>query len=143
MYSYGGTTILWKSIKQTCVAILSNHAEILAIHEANRECIWLRSVVHHILKTIVLKTEDLEPITLHEDNTACIAQLKEGYIKGDMTKHISPKFFYTHELQKEGAISVKQVQSNNNLADLFTKSLSSYTFQKLLIGIGMKRLKDL
>ena len=63
--------------------------------------------MHYILKTFVLKIEDLKPTTLHEDNVACIAQLKGGYIKGDRTKHISPKFFYTHELQKEGVISVK------------------------------------
>jgi hypothetical protein len=37
---------------------------------------------------------------IYEDNTACIAQLKEGYIKGDRTKHISPKFFFTHDLKK-------------------------------------------
>ena len=143
VYTYGGTAISWKSVKQTCVAVSSNHAEILAIHEASRECVWLRSVVHHILKTTALKTEDLEPTTLHEDNAACIAQLKGGYIKGDRTKHISPKFFYTHELQKKGDITVKQVRSSDNLADLFTKSLPTCTFKKLITGIGMKSLKDL
>jgi hypothetical protein len=35
---------------------------------------------------------------IYKDNTACIAQIKEGYIKGDGTKHISPKFFSTHDL---------------------------------------------
>ncbi|XP_074378179.1 glutamate receptor 3.3-like [Apium graveolens] len=29
-------------------ATSSNHAELLAIHEASRECIWLRSVIQHI-----------------------------------------------------------------------------------------------
>ena len=38
------------------------------------------------------------PTTLYEDNAACIVQLKNGYIKGDRTKHISPKFFFTHDL---------------------------------------------
>ena len=121
----------------------SNYAEILVIHEASRECVWLSSVVHHILKTTALKTEDLEPTTLYEDNAACIAQLKGGYIKGDRTKHISPKFFYTHELRKKGDITVKQVRSSDNLADLFTKSLPTCTFKKLVTGIGMKSLKDL
>ena len=90
-----------------------------------------------------LKTEDQEPTTLYEDNVACIAQLKGGYIKGDRTKHISPKFFYTHELQKKGTISVKQVQSNDNLADMFIKSLPTCTFQKFVTEIGMKCLQDL
>ena len=41
------------------------------------------------------------PTTLFEDNVACIAQITGGYIKGDRTEHISPKFFYTHELKKK------------------------------------------
>ena len=48
---------------------------------------------------------------LHEDNAACIAQIKGGFIKGDRTKHISPKFFYTHELQKKCEIDVQQIRS--------------------------------
>ena len=62
---------------------------------------------------------------LHEDNAVCIAQIKGGFIKGDRTKHISPKFFYIHELQKKGEIDVQQIRSCNNLADLFTKALPS------------------
>ncbi|KAL8144892.1 hypothetical protein AgCh_003193 [Apium graveolens] len=50
------------------------------------------------------------PTVMFEDNTACIDQLKEGYIKGDGTKHISPKFFYTHEFQKNGKIDVQQIR---------------------------------
>ena len=74
---------------------------------------------------------------LHEDNFACIAQIKGGFIKGDITKHISPKLFYTHELQKKGEINVQQIRSCNNLADLFTKTLPSTTLKKLRYHIGM------
>ena len=34
VFLYGGTVISWCSTKQTITATLSNHAEILAIHEA-------------------------------------------------------------------------------------------------------------
>ena len=83
------------------------------------------------------------PTILYEDNATCIAQLKEGYIKGDRTKHISPKFFFTHELQKNGDINVLQIRSSENLADLFTKALPTATFKKLIHLIGLRRLKDL
>jgi hypothetical protein len=83
------------------------------------------------------------PTILYEDNAACITQIREGYIKGDSTRHISPKFFYTHELQKSGDIDVKQIRSSDNLADLFTKTLPTATFKKLVNNIGMRRLKDL
>ncbi|XP_049370351.1 secreted RxLR effector protein 161-like [Solanum verrucosum] len=46
LFTYGGTAISWRSTKQSIVATSSNHAEIIAIHEASRECVWLRSVIH-------------------------------------------------------------------------------------------------
>ena len=51
VFTYNGTTISWRSVKQTMVATSSNHSEILAIHEANRECVWLRSMIQHIQET--------------------------------------------------------------------------------------------
>ena len=83
------------------------------------------------------------PTTLYEDNAACIIQLKNGYIKGDRTKHISPKFFFTHDLQKKGDINVQSIRSTNNLADLFTKALPTATLERLVHSIGMRRLRDL
>ena len=77
---------------------------------------------------------------LHEDNVACIVQIKGWFIKGD---NISPNFFYIHELQKKGEIDVQQIQSCNNLADLFTKALPSTTLKKLKYDIGMRRLRYL
>ncbi|XP_031116482.1 secreted RxLR effector protein 161-like [Ipomoea triloba] len=75
LFISAGAAISWRSTKQTLVATSSNHVELIAIHEASRES-----------------------ATIYEDNAACIAQLKEGYIKGDRIKHISPKFFFTHDL---------------------------------------------
>ncbi|KAL6313754.1 hypothetical protein AAG906_010173 [Vitis piasezkii] len=66
-----------------------------------------------------------------------------GYIKGDKTKHISPKFLYTHELQKSVEIVVQQIRSSDNLSNLFIKSLSTSTFKKLIHKIGMHQLKNI
>ena len=48
LFTCGNTAISWRSIKQTLSATSSNHSEIIAIHEASHECIWLRSVIQHI-----------------------------------------------------------------------------------------------
>ena len=39
-------------------------------------------------------------------------------------------------------IDVQQIHSSDNLADLFTKSLLTSTFKKLIYKIGMRQLKD-
>ena len=143
VFTCGGTAISWRSVKQTLTATSSNHSEIIAIHETSRECVWLRSMIQHIREKCGLSSIKDSPTILHEDNAACITQIKAGYIKGDRTKHISPKFFYTHDLQKSGDIDVQQIRSSDNLADLFTKALPTATFKKLVNGIGMRRLKDI
>ena len=113
--------------------------------EASRELVWLRNMTGHILKEngLAVGKEKEEPTIIYEDNAACIAQLKDGYIKGDRTKHILPKFFFTHDLQKAKEVQVVQVRSSDNSADLFTKSLPTLTFKKLVHQIGMCQLKDL
>ncbi|KAM0960527.1 hypothetical protein ACFX2C_025559 [Malus domestica] len=126
------TAISWCSTKQTLVATSSNHSEILALHEASRECSWLRSMIHHIRNSCGLTLKTDNPTIIHEDNAACVAHMNEGFFKGNKTKHISLKFFSTHELQKVKVIEVRQICSNKNLADLFTKSLPKCTFQKLV-----------
>jgi hypothetical protein len=65
------------------------------------------------------------------------------YVKCNVTKYITPKLLYSHELQVNGEISILRTKSYNNLADLFTKSLPYSIFSKCIAGIGMRRLRDL
>jgi hypothetical protein len=69
--------------------------------------------------------------------------MQSCYMKSNVTKHITLKLFYPSELQVNGEISILQIKSCNNLADLFTKSLSYTTFSKYVTRIGMCRLRDL
>ncbi|KAM1175083.1 hypothetical protein ACFX19_028121 [Malus domestica] len=97
VFTVGDTAISWMFTKQTLVATFSNDVEILALHEALRECFWLRAVMEHIRNTSGLTSVVDLPTMIFKDNAACIEQLKKGYIKGDNTKHIAPKFFYSHQ----------------------------------------------
>ena len=104
---------------------------------------WLRSLIHHIRDSYGLSINKERPTVLFEDNEACITQTREGYIKADRTKHIDPKFFFTHELQQRGEIDVCQIRSCENPADLFTKVLPTSPFKKSVHKIGMRKLRDL
>ena len=83
VFTCGDTTVSWRSVKQTMVAIFSNHSKLLAIHEASRECMWLRSMIQHSRDSSGLSLISNTTTSLYVDNAACIAQLKGGYIKGD------------------------------------------------------------
>jgi hypothetical protein len=90
IFLYGGTTISWGSFKQTLVATSTNHLEIIAMYEAARECVWLRRMANHILKSCVLNVIN-NPTFIYVDNDACVAQMQMGYVKSNLTKHIAPK----------------------------------------------------
>ena len=100
-------------------------------------------MIQHTWKSYGLFSIQGNLIILFEDNVAYIAQIKGGYIKRDRTKNFSPKFFYTHELQKSGEVGVQQICLSDNLENLFTKSLPTSTFKKLIHKIGMRQLKDI
>jgi hypothetical protein len=138
----GGTAISWKSSRQTLVATSTNHSELIALYEAAKESIWLRRVHQHVQNACGINNAPT-PTIIYEDNSSCIAQVQSGYIKSNTTKHILPKFFYTHEMQKNGEIMVTRVKSCDNLADVFTKVLSPPIFEKCIRGLGMRRLREI
>ena len=51
VFLQGGTTISWKSSKQTLVSTSTNHSEIIALYEASRECVWLHRMIKHIIQS--------------------------------------------------------------------------------------------
>ena len=98
---------------------------------------------HHIQETNGIEIKK-EPTKVFEDNSACVTQLKENYIKSDRTKHIPPRFFpYIRELEKNKEMDIEYVQSCDNPADLLTKVLLTTTFRRHVYDIGMRYLLDL
>jgi hypothetical protein len=68
--------------------------------------------------------------------------------KWDISKLITQNIFlqncvYPHKLQEGGEISILQIKSCDNLADLFMKSLPLTTLDKCVKDIGIHRLKGL
>ena len=63
-------------------------------------------------------------------------------LEEDILKVIEPNTFhrnsFTHELLKSSEIDVKQIRSNDNLSDLFTKTLPIAIFKKLVNNTGMR-----
>jgi hypothetical protein len=55
-------------------------------------------VINHIQVSCGIESIG-SPTIIHEDNTACIAQMQSDYVKSNVTKHITPKLFYPHELK--------------------------------------------
>ena len=138
-----GAPISWKLTKQTVTATSTNHAELLAFHEAARKCVWLRTMERIINQQCKIQ-EEVKPTTIFKDNATCIRQMSSGFIKVDRTKHISPHIFsFTQDLIDKGQLEIKKVESEHNIADMLTKALLAYKHKKLIYAARMRSPQDL
>lgn len=78
---------------------------------------------------------------LFEDNVVCITQLRGCFINGHRTKHISPKLFFTHDLQKNDDFDIQKNRSSDNPTNLFIKSLLASDLEKMVQKIRMQKFK--
>jgi hypothetical protein len=143
IFMKNGAPISWKSTKQTVTATSTNHAELLAFHEAARECVWLRTMERILMQQCKIQVKD-KPTVVFEDNSTCIRQMSAGFIKTDRTKHISPHIFiYSQDLIEKGQLEIRKVESEYNVADMLTKALPAYKHKRLVHMAGMRTLHEL
>ena len=123
----GGNLVSWKSKKQNVVARSSAEAESRAMALATCELIWLK----HLLKEI--QFGDTMQMTLVCDNQAAL-HIASNPVFHERTKHIEMDCHFIREKIQSRDIKTRFVNSNDQLADVFTKSLRgpriSYLFNK-------------
>jgi len=84
----------------------------------------LRSIDEFIRTNCRLSNDD-SPTILYGDNSAWVAQMQVGFVKGDQIKHIDLKYFiYSHDLIIKRALEIKKLRSTDNLADLEMRQLN-------------------
>ena len=68
-----------------------DHSKIIDTSETYQ---WLRRMIHHIQQTCGLNTVQT-PTIIYKDNAGCVAQVQSGYVKSNLTKHMSLYFYVT------------------------------------------------
>ena len=116
-----GALISWRSAKQSVVALSTCEAEYIALAAAGQEAKFL----NELLKSI--DGHDYSPVTIQGDNQAALSLAKNPN-NHKRSKHIDIKYhFIRHECSRK-MISLVYIPTNENIADIFTKSA---TKQKL------------
>jgi hypothetical protein len=113
----GDGIVLWKSKKQTSVALSSVEAEYMAMCQAAKEAVWFIGLLQGI--SIGLCT----PFTLYSDNQGVLA-LAQNPMFHRHSKHIDMQYHYMWELVQVNRIVVKYIPTDIMLADSLTNSLA-------------------
>ena len=78
----------------------------------------------------------VDRIPIFCDNTSAIA-ITENLVQHSRTKHIDIKYHFIREHVMNGTVELHFVQSEKQLADIFTKPLDESTFTRLVSELGM------
>ncbi|RDX60103.1 Copia protein, partial [Mucuna pruriens] len=122
--SIRGNVVSWKSKKQNTVAHSSAEAEYQAMASITCELIWVKQLIQE------LKFVDVQPMKLYCDNQAAL-HIASNPVFHERTKHIEIDYHFVREKLLAKEISTKFVNSSNQLADTFTKSLRGSQIQTL------------
>ncbi|CAH9053746.1 unnamed protein product [Cuscuta europaea] len=120
----GNNLISWRSKKQPTVSKSSTEAEYRAIAHTVQDTIFIRSLLADMGIFIS------KPVQLHCDNVSA-SYLAVNPIPHDHSKHIKIDYHFVRERVAHGDLQVKYIPTQFQLADIFTKNLSSQRFEFL------------
>jgi hypothetical protein len=115
--------VSWASNKQNSVALSTAEAEYIAAGHCCAQLLWMRQTLRDY-------SYKLSKVPLLCDNESAI-HLADNLIEQSRTKHIDIRYHFLRDHQQKGDIEIAYVNTQNQLADIFTKPLDEKTFIKL------------
>ena len=125
-----GGPVTWSSKWQTTVALSTVEAEYVAMSRSAQQMVWMQSWLKEV------EVEFTVPGLISGDSRGAIALTKNTKDHGKV-KHINIRHHYIQELLQSGIITIEQVSSTDNLANLFTKPLSCNHHHCMLAALNI------
>jgi hypothetical protein len=126
---YNGAPISWRSKQQKTISLSTAEAVYYSASEGAVQALDIRGLVI----SMGFDSEGWTPI--HEDNNACI-EWGNNVIGGrERAKHIDIRKHFAHEVIQNGHIRLVRVDTADQLADVFAKSLQPAQFAACMSDI--------
>uniref|UniRef100_A0A6N2MRA1 Integrase catalytic domain-containing protein n=1 Tax=Salix viminalis TaxID=40686 RepID=A0A6N2MRA1_SALVM len=125
-----GNLVTWRSKKQKVVARSSAEAEFRGMAHGVCELLWIK----HVLQDLGIDYET--SMDLHCDNKAAI-EIAHNPVQHDRTKHVEVDWHFIKENLDQKIIQFPFVWSEDQLADILTKTVSGRVFYDAISKMGM------
>ncbi|GKB23957.1 hypothetical protein Tco_0863358 [Tanacetum coccineum] len=124
----GDKLVSWSSKKQDCTPMTSAEAEYVSLSACCAQVIWMRTQLPDY-------GFRFNKIPIYCDSKSAIA-ISCNPVQHSRTKHINIRYHFIKEHVEKGTIELYFVETEYQLANLFTKSLPKETFEFLVHKIG-------
>ena len=128
VFTLFGTAVSWKANLQSVVALSTTEAEYIALAEGVKEGLWLKGMLNEL-------GIEQECVPIHCDSQSAI-HLAKHQMYHERTKHIDVKLHFIREVVDSGAVRIMKIASDDNPADMLTKSLPRCKFENCLNLVG-------
>jgi hypothetical protein len=112
--------VSWSSKKQNCVALSTAEAEYIAVGACCAQLLWMKQTLRDF-------GCDFKRIPLLCDNESAI-KLANNPVQHSRTKHIDIRHHFLRDHEEKGDIELCNVNTEKQLADIFTKPLDETRF---------------
>jgi hypothetical protein len=119
-----GNVVSWSAKKQRVVATSTAEAEWIAVSECAKEMKWMLQLLGE------LELEVETPSTIYEDNQSTI-KICENDVLHERVKHVDLCYHWVRDEVQRKMIAFTWVPSQDQLADIFTKSMTKASFERL------------
>ena len=129
-FTFGSGCFSWCSKTQELVAQSTAEVEFIAAITVANQAMWLKKLMDD------LHVHQEDNIEIFVDNQATLA-ISQNPIFHGRTKHFKVKYCFLREVQKLGEVKMVYCSSENQLADIFTKSFHVGRFETLRDMLGV------
>jgi hypothetical protein len=131
LITFAGCPILWSSKLQSEIALSTTEAEYIALSQAMRDLIPMRTIMHEMSTVFGYTVQQaITHSTVFEDNKGCVDLIAAPTMR-PRSRHISIKYHHFREHVRKGLIRIRWISTDMQLADIFTKPLASPKFTLL------------
>jgi hypothetical protein len=106
----------WQSLKQRVVALSSYEVEYIAATYVATQALWLARLLGELLG------QNTETVELKVDSKFALALVK-NLVFHERSKHIRIKYHFIWSCLEEGSMKASHISTEDQLADILTKSL--------------------
>ncbi|KAJ9546787.1 hypothetical protein OSB04_019330 [Centaurea solstitialis] len=125
----GDKLVSWTSKKQNCVSTSTAEAEYVAAASCCSQVLWMKT-------QLLDYGYKLKRVPIYCDSESAIA-ITSNPVQHSKTKHIDIRYHFIKDNVEKGNIEMFFVQTDYQLADLFTKPLDEKRFNFLVSKLGM------